>query len=101
MHVLLSVTRHVPAVHLPGYDGLWRRLRDAAADAGVHAWRFRSAGQSEPARFLEFLEWRADRPDPTGAGPLAQTLAELEAAWPGEGETWHEAIDEYYQEGAP
>ena len=101
MHVLLSLTRRVPGAQLAAYERSWRRLHAAAGDAGAHAWRFRSAAASEPARFLEFLEWHSDRPDPPAAGPLQQALAELDGAWPGEGETWQEVVAEQYQEGAP
>ncbi len=52
-------------------------------------------------RFLEFLEWRADRPDPSATGPLHQAISELEAAWPGQGETWLEQTAEHHQEEAP
>ena len=101
MHVLLSITRPVPAGQLQVYELSWRRLRAAAGDVGVHAWRFRSAVVSEPTRYLEFLEWRADRDDPTATGPLREALAELGDTLPGEAETWHELAGEPSQERAP
>ena len=101
MHVLLSVTRDVPATRLSAYAAAWRRLRDAAAQAGVHAWHFRSAAAAEAGRFLEFLEWHSAGGDPTVAGPLRAALAQLDAAFPGERDVWHEVPSESSAEGAP
>jgi len=101
MRVLLSITRRVPAGEQAAYEGAWRRLRQAAGDAGVHAWRFRAAAASEPTPYLEFLEWRADGSAPTASGSLAAALAELEDAFPGEGGMWHEVTGESLQEGGP
>ncbi len=101
VHVLLTVTREVPAERLPEYARAWSRMAAAAARAGAHAWRFRSGDRSAPQRYLEFVEWRAGQEDPTTTALLATALAQLDAGWPGERSTWHEVRDESSEEGLP
>lgn len=50
----MSTRRAVAADRRDDYDRLWGRARDAAGDAGIHAWRFRAVGRSDT--FMEFLE---------------------------------------------
>lgn len=50
----MSTRRSVDAQHRAHYDGLWARVRAAAEDRGIHAWRFRAVDR--PDTFMEFLE---------------------------------------------
>ncbi len=99
MHVLLSMTRQVAPPRQAEYSAAWRRVHAAALQAGVHAWRFR--GADAPARWLEFLEWRAGAADPCAGTSLGEALARLDAAFPGERSTWNEDSSESSEEGKP
>jgi hypothetical protein len=85
---LVSQTRTVPAADRAGYDAGWERVRAAVTALGAHAWRFQST--IHPERYLEFLEFAADRdprPDATVAAPLHDLDRDL---GPAEAEEWLE-----------
>ena len=68
---LVGQTRTVAAAARAGYDAAWERVRAAATALGAHAWRFQST--IHPDRYLEFLEFAAERDprrDATVAAPL-------------------------------
>jgi hypothetical protein len=85
---LVGQTRSVAAQDRAAYDARWEELRSAATALGAHAWRFLST--IHPERYLEFLEFAADR-DPrlhaTVAGPLLALDRDL---GPAEAEEWEE-----------
>ena len=72
---LVSQTRSVPVSARPVYDAAWERLRAAATALGAHAWRFQST--IHPDRYLEFLEFAADR-DPRADATVAAPLLALD-----------------------
>ena len=85
---LVGQTRTVAAAARAGYDAGWERVRAAATALGAHAWRFQST--IHPDRYLEFLEFAADRdprPHPSVAGPLLALARDL---GPAEAEEWVE-----------
>jgi hypothetical protein len=82
---LVSIVREVPERRRTEYDRLWYTLRDASVASGAHAWRF--AAESSPGRFIEFLEFGAGG-DPTEAPAARDSLAALDAAFPGDAERW-------------
>lgn len=85
---LVGQIRMVPAQAGCAYEARWEELRAAATALGAHAWRFQSTIQ--PERYLEFLEFAADRDprlDETVAGPLLALDRDL---GPAEAEEWEE-----------
>jgi orotate phosphoribosyltransferase len=68
MRRLLVTRRRVPLDRFEDYDKAWAHLRDAAAESGGRAWRFRASELED--QFLEFLEW-------TGAIDLEAATTEL------------------------
>ena len=85
---LVSQTRPVPISARAGYDALWERLREAATAAGAHAWRFQST--VHPDRYLEFLEFAAERDPRTDATVVAPLLALDRDLGPAGTEEWVE-----------
>jgi hypothetical protein len=81
---LLSTRRRVPAASMEDYHVAWGVLATIARAAGVNAWRFRSATESD--LFMEFLESRAA--DPRVAGEIDESLTSLERLQPGLTEEW-------------
>ena len=85
---LVGQVRSVAAAARGEYDARWEELRGAATALGAHAWRFHST--IHPDRYLEFLEFAADRDprlDETVAGPLLALDRDL---GPAEAEEWDE-----------
>ena len=85
---LVGQIRTVAAADRAGYDARWEELRSAATAFGAHAWRFHST--IHPDRYLEFLEFAADRDprlDETVGGPLLALDRDL---GPAEAEEWDE-----------
>ena len=82
---LLSVVREVPEGGRAEYDRLWYTLRDAAVAAGAHGWRF--ASESEPDRYIEFIEFAADG-DPVSTPPVPEALDALDRHFPGDAGRW-------------
>ncbi|MEJ2184571.1 MAG: hypothetical protein P8Z36_01400 [Gemmatimonadota bacterium] len=90
-HWLLSIERRVPPDRSELYNRLWQRLLRQAQAAGLHAWRFRSAGRED--QFLEFLE-SADAPsldDPAVMATLKRMDQDISAAV---GRRWEEVTSE-------
>jgi len=85
---LVIVQRRVPLDESGTYDARWSAYRDAARAAGAKAWRFRSL--SEPARFVEFLEF-AEGSDPRGRPELISGSEALERLGAAETEEWSDA----------
>jgi hypothetical protein len=85
---LVSQERRVEPASRVAYDAAWEALRGAATAAGAHAWRFRST--IHPERYLEFLEFAADR-DPRQDAAVADPLLALDRdLGPAEPEEWEE-----------
>ena len=85
---LVGQIRTVAAPARAAYDARWEEVRGAATALGAHAWRF--ASTIHPERYLEFLEFAADRDprhDASLAGPLLALDRDLGAA---EAEEWEE-----------
>ena len=73
-HAIFRPPRH-------GIYGEWAaRVRDGVIGWGGRAWRFRSA--DEPARHIEFIEWKqgADGSSPVDTDDFAAVLRELDGA---------------------
>lgn len=70
------------------YDRAWADLRDAVAEAGAHAWRFRSA--ADPQLHIEYLEFGAGN-DPRSVPGIDERLRDLEDIAPGIMEEWIDA----------
>jgi hypothetical protein len=85
---LVGQVRTVAAAARGEYDARWEELRGAANALGAHAWRFHST--IHPDRYLEFLEFAADR-DPRPDDRLAGRLLALDHAFgPADVEEWDE-----------
>jgi len=82
---LMSIVREVPEGRRTEYDRRWYTLRDASVASGAHAWRF--VAESNPGRFIEFLEFGAGA-DPTEEPAAREALGALDAAFPGDAERW-------------
>ena len=85
---LVSQTRSVPISARAVYDALWERVRESATALGAHAWRFQST--IHPDRYLEFLEFAAERDPRTDASVAAPLLALDRDLGPAEAEEWVE-----------
>ena len=85
---LVSQARAVPISARAGYDALWEQLRAATTALGAHAWRFQST--IHPDRYLEFLEFAAER-DPRQDATVAASLLALDRdLGPAEAAEWAE-----------
>ena len=85
---LIAQTRRVEAPARAAYDAGWEAVRGAATERGAHAWRFRST--IHPDRYLEFLEFAAERDPRRDAAVAAPLLALDRDLGPAEAEEWEE-----------